>query len=108
MYVYIYIYIYIYIYVYIYTLILYRSAKQVKSIGRGSQRSHTKIALEKLKDKKQCQLLKPYLCPANGLDMNPVDFEILELLEQTSGRSRRLNDLDSLKEAFKPRFQRVI
>ena len=40
--------------------------------------------------------------------MHPVDFEILELLEQTSGRSRRLNDLDSLKEAFTPRFQREI
>ena len=58
-------------------------------------RRHTaKIALEKLKDKKQLRLLRPYHWPPNSSDFNPVDFEIWGLLEQNIYRGQRINDLD--------------
>ena len=69
-----------------------------------------KLTLEMLKDKKRFRLLEPHHWPRNSPDLNPVDFGMLGLLEQNVYRSRRITNLDCLKEAIvdKPKLRRVI
>ena len=59
-----------------------------------------KLTLEMLKDKKRFRLLEPHHWPRNSPDLNPVDFGMLGLQEQNVYRSRRITNLDCLKEAI--------
>ena len=71
-------------------------------------RAHTTmLTLEIMKDKKKHWLLEPHYWPPNSPDLNPVDFGIWGLLERNVYQSRRITNLDSLKEAIVEEWNKI-
>ena len=63
--------------------------------------------IEKLISQNQLTVLQPAEWSSNSPDLNPVDFEISELLEQNSYRGCRITYLETMRDALITEWNKI-